>query len=226
MLLCGRIFLGARFSSCDLSPNFGAQGLRSWGLHFGDNSSRWDPFFSDFSLVPGALGEFDGVDLIPILPGSSGNRLPKATDAFATTFLLLNAGLLPQHVEKKHVLPKCALVVLTYGRVPKTTWRIITISVSARILLLLSEELASLLPDSIEGFFLPRRLSWPSKFGAAEDDCPVRLWPPPRFPRLLNDWKLHERPFDHCPCDLHWKDSPSTTSFRSIWSFTDVCNLE
>ena len=54
MLLCGRIFLGARFPLCVLSSNLGAQRLLN-------DAPRWSLSFPNFDVVPRALGEFDGV---------------------------------------------------------------------------------------------------------------------------------------------------------------------
>ena len=90
------------------------------------------------------------------------------------------------------------------------------------------------------------------EFSAGENGRPSRLWPPCKSPWTCLSWlKLHEPPFEHCPCAFHsthshtllsteaffpfWllvTDPLSTTSLRtlkfrvliiwSIWSFTDL----
>ena len=60
MLLCGRILLDARFPPV-IFPRILAGKDHARDAHFWDDSSRWTLSVPNFNLVPGAVGEFDGV---------------------------------------------------------------------------------------------------------------------------------------------------------------------
>ena len=59
------------------------------------------------------------------------------------------------------------------------------------------------------GFSLP----WSDltfEFSAGENGHPSRLWPPYKSPWTCLSWlKLHEPPFEHCPCAFHSTHSPT-----------------
>ena len=59
MLLCGRIFLVARFLLVSF-PRILAHKDCAQEVHTLDNPSRWTLSFPDFHVVLGALGESDG----------------------------------------------------------------------------------------------------------------------------------------------------------------------
>ena len=110
-------------------------------------------------------------------------------------------------------------------------------------------------PHCCQKFVWGFSLTWSDltfEFSAGENGRPSRLWPPCKSPWTCLSWlKLHEPPFEHCPCAFHsthsltflstWAFFPfwllvtdplSTTSLRtlkfrvliiwSIWSFTDL----
>ena len=117
-----------------------------WGAHFWDNSSRWTLSYPNFNLVPGAVGEFDGVfwsqstlftqnrlSRIRILRYTTQlcRLLQWCNWSFRTTFLWLFAGLfLCLKMLKSAFIAMCASgfrpVIQTHGKMPKFTWRILT----------------------------------------------------------------------------------------------------
>ena len=134
---------------------------------------------------------------------------------------------------------------------PKSTWRVFTISVTARICA--PFVCCAFVPVAwCFGWFSSLSSVLAFEFGAGEDDRPFRLWPMHMSPCACLSWlNLHDSPFEHCPCALLWKHSStfpptqaffpfwplvtdrlSTPSFRTlqlrvliiwpIWSFTDV----
>ena len=54
------------------------------------------------------------------------------------------------------------------------------------------------------------------EFGAGEDNRIFRLWAPPLFPEASSRLDLHESPFEHCPCVLTWKHSPTFQRWLSF----------
>ena len=161
----------------------------------------------------------------------------------------------PQHVWRNIFFQKCirpqTCSFLTRGRMPKLTWRFFIIfCIGTGFPHLLSEGLSPLLPDVLEDFSTSSS-GLAFEFGAGEDDRPFRPWPPYKSLCNSSSWlKLHESPFEHCPCAFHWKLSSQrrlsfqfdslwlisfpqlrsgTLKFRvliiwSVWSFTDVFN--
>ena len=204
-------------SLCDLSSNFGAQGLRSWGGHLLDNSSRRTLSFPNLNLVPGAFGEFDGVfwsqsslfmwnrsSRIRIFRYTTQLcRLLKYSWSFCTTFRSPFAGFSTASTcLKKHFFPYMhpfSDLQFWHGRMPKFTWRFfVTTLYRHGISLLLSEVPSSLLPD----FFFPfvslcLRICGRQRSSFWSLTCL-------HLPEATVSWlKLHESPLEHCPCAFH-----------------------
>ena len=136
-----------KVSSCDLCSNFRAQRLRSWGSHF-RITPRDGPFLSRIffwcqvpleNLTPCFDPNFLSSRRIDLLGQESWDTQPtcvdsfnKATDPLAPSFFDFLLGFSSASTcLKNHFLPKM-LVVLTHGRMPKSTWRVFTIFVTAR----------------------------------------------------------------------------------------------
>ena len=80
-------------SSCDLSSNLGAQGLRSWGSHFWIISRDGPISFPNFYSLPGATWEFYGVSRWCVRSQFSNvpkNRLPRKGILRHTTNLIFS----------------------------------------------------------------------------------------------------------------------------------------
>ena len=61
MLLCGRILLGARSPHVTFFLEFGRARTALVKFTHLNDASRWTLSFPIFYVVPGSLGEFDGV---------------------------------------------------------------------------------------------------------------------------------------------------------------------
>ena len=171
-----------KVSSCDLSSNFGAQRLRSWGAHFwiipcdGPFLSRI-LFWCQVPLAENLTACFD-----PNIPGSqrivflgleSWDTQPNCIDSFnvatvplSTTFFRLLVGLsfclnMSEMTFVAMYTTFFRLVIQTHGRMPESIWRIFKEFVSAwnftlvsRVLLFIASSLWGFLSLAVSLFCL------------------------------------------------------------------------
>ena len=110
------------------------------------------------------------------------------------------------------------LVILTHGRMPLITSRVITFFFFG----------TGFCHFCLKGFHLCclnfwrvfAHLSWPANLVRERDDCPLRLWASHLLPDEAAWLKLHESPFEHCPINcsplIAFSHCPANVGFLSF----------